>query len=70
MKLWRLHDDGRKQFAGTIEAFDARELVLKWSLFLATAERGVYFATYGPRAGPRERWRRIGGMRELGLKNQ
>jgi hypothetical protein len=53
VKLWRLHDDGRKQFAGTIEASDARELVLKWSLFLATAERGVYFATYrGSFLGP------------------
>jgi len=33
-------------FAGTIEAADPRELVLKWSAFLATAERGTYFATY------------------------
>ena len=31
MKLWRLHEDGRKLFAGTIEAADPRELVLKWS---------------------------------------
>ena len=46
VKLWRLHDDGRKLFAGTIEAADPRELVFKWSAFLATAERGVYFATY------------------------
>jgi len=38
--------DGRKIAAGTIEAADPRELVMKWSLFLATAERGVYFATY------------------------
>ena len=30
-KLWRLHEDGRKLFAGTIEAADPRELVLKWS---------------------------------------
>jgi hypothetical protein len=30
-----------------------RELVLKWSLFPATAERGVYFATYrGSFIGP------------------
>ena len=40
------HEDGRKLHAGTIEAGDPRELVVKWSLFLATAERGVYFATY------------------------
>jgi hypothetical protein len=46
VKLWRLHEDGRKLFAGTIEAADPRELVLKWSAFLATAERGTYFVTY------------------------
>ena len=46
VKLWRLTEDGRKLSAGTIEAADPRELVLKWSAFLATAERGVYFATY------------------------
>ena len=46
VKLWRLHDDGRKLYAGTIEAADPRELVFKWSAFLATAERGTYFATY------------------------
>jgi hypothetical protein len=44
LKLWRLQDDGRKLFAGT--AADPRELVIKWSAFLANAERGVYFATY------------------------
>ena len=43
VKLWRLNQDGRKLFAGTIEAADPRELVIKWSVFLATAERGVYF---------------------------
>ena len=54
VKLWRLHEDGRKLFAGTIEAADPRELVIKWSAFLATAERGVYFATYrGSFVGPR-----------------
>ena len=25
VKLWRLHDDGRKLYAGTIEAADPRE---------------------------------------------
>ena len=34
VKLWRLHDDGRKLYAGTIEAADPRELVIKWSAFL------------------------------------
>ena len=53
VKLWRLHEDGRKLFAGTIEAADPRKLVLKWSAFLATAERGTYFATYrGSFVGP------------------
>jgi hypothetical protein len=53
VKLWRLNEDGRRLHAGTIEASDPRELVLKWSLFLATAERGVYFATYrGSFVGP------------------
>jgi len=53
VKLWRLNEDGRKLFAGTIEAADPRELVLKWSAFLATAERRTYFATYrGSFVGP------------------
>ena len=53
VKLWRLTEDGRKLCAGTIEAADPRELVLKWSAFLTTAERGVYFATYrGSFVGP------------------
>ena len=52
-ELWMLSEDGPKLFAGTIEAADPRELVLKWSAFLATAERGVYFATYrGSFLGP------------------
>ena len=58
VKLWRLHDDGRKLYAGTIEAADPRELVIKWSAFLATAERGVYFATYRGHSSRRRRpWR-------------
>ena len=46
IKLWRLQDDGRKLFAGTIIAGSPAELVAMWSAFLVTAERGVYFATY------------------------
>ena len=46
VKLWRLHEVGRKLAAGTIEAADPREVVMKWSSFLATAERGVYIAAY------------------------
>ena len=42
VKLWRLNEDGHKLFAGTVEASDPRELVLKWSLFLATAERHLH----------------------------
>jgi hypothetical protein len=50
---WRLHEDGRKLFQAPIEAADHREFVLKWSAFLATAERGTYFATYrGSFVGP------------------
>jgi hypothetical protein len=45
--------DGHKLFAGIIDAADPRELVLKCSAFLATAERGTYFATYrGSFVGP------------------
>ena len=55
VKLWRLNEDGRKLFAGSIEASSPAELVAKWSAFLATAERGVYFATYrGSFVGPEE----------------
>ena len=41
-----MNEDGRKIAAGPIEAADPREIVMKWSLFLATAERGVYFGSY------------------------
>jgi hypothetical protein len=30
-KLWHLNQDGRKLYAGTIEAADPRELVIKLS---------------------------------------
>jgi hypothetical protein len=46
VKLWRLSEDGRKVFAGSIEAGSPAELVAKWSAFLVTSERGAYFATY------------------------
>jgi hypothetical protein len=67
VKLWRLNEDGRKIAAGTIEAADPRELVMKWSLFLATAECGVYFATYrgsfvAPEAALEKRRRRPGNI--------
>jgi hypothetical protein len=53
IKLWRLNEDGRKQFAGTIMAASPAEPVPKLSAFLATSERGVYFATYrGSLVGP------------------
>ena len=42
----KLTGAGTFDLPDTIEAADPRELVMKWSLFLATAERGVYFATY------------------------
>ena len=38
---------------GNVEVAGPRELVLKWSAFLSTAERGTYFATYrGNCVGP------------------
>jgi hypothetical protein len=46
VKLWRLNEDGRKLFAGTIEAGSPAELVARWRAFLATATRGVYVARY------------------------
>jgi hypothetical protein len=53
IKLWRLNEDGRRLLAGTIVAATPAELVIKWSAFLATSERGVYFATYrGSFLGP------------------
>jgi hypothetical protein len=53
IKLWRLKEDGRKLFAGTIEAATPAELVIKWSAFVAMSERGAYFATYwGSFLGP------------------
>jgi hypothetical protein len=53
LKLWRLNEDGRKLFAGTIVAGSPAELVAMWSAFLVTPERGVYFATYrGMSLGP------------------
>ena len=42
----KLTGAGTFDLPDTIEAANPRELVMKWSLFLATAERGVYFATY------------------------
>ena len=53
VKLWRLTEDGRKLSAGTIEAADPRELVLKWSAFLAAAsERSTSPPYRGSFAGP------------------
>ena len=53
VKLWRLKSDGRKLFAGTIEAGSPAELGLNWSAFLAASGHGVCFATYeGSFVGP------------------
>ena len=46
VKLYRLNEDGRKLFAGTIQAGSPLELVTLWRAFLATAARGVYVAHY------------------------
>ena len=46
IRLYRLHDDGRRLLAGTIRAGSPAELVARWRSFLATAARGVYVARY------------------------
>ena len=46
IKLYRIEDDGRRLFAGSIRASSPADLVLRWQLFLATAARGVYIARY------------------------
>ena len=46
VKLWHLKNDGRKLFAGTIEAGSPAEFILNWSAFLAASGRGVCLATY------------------------
>ena len=46
VKQWHLKSDGRKLFAGTIEAGSPAEFVLNWSAFLAASGRGVCLATY------------------------
>jgi hypothetical protein len=48
----RLHEDGRKLFAGSIEAADPRELVLKWSAFLATPSDTHFATCRGSFVGP------------------
>jgi hypothetical protein len=59
VKLWRLTEDGRKLSAGTIEAADPRELVLKWSAFLATAERGFTLPPTGAASWGRNQHSRL-----------
>ena len=46
IKLYRIEDDGRRLFGGSIRASSPADLVLRWQLFLATAARGVYIARY------------------------
>jgi hypothetical protein len=46
VKLWHLKNDGRKLFAGTIEAGSPAEFILNWSAFLAASGRSVCLATY------------------------
>ena len=59
-----VNDDGRKFFAGTVEASSPAELVAMWTAFLATTERGVYFATYrGSFVGPEPALENDGGTR-------
>jgi hypothetical protein len=44
IRLYRITEDGRRLLAGTIEAGEPAELVVRWRAFLATAARGTYAA--------------------------
>ena len=46
VKLYRIEDDGRRLSAGSIRTSSQDDLALRWQLFLATAARGMYIATY------------------------
>jgi hypothetical protein len=46
VRLYRIEDDGRRLFAGSIRTSSPADLVARWLAFLATAERGTYTATY------------------------
>ena len=46
IKLYRIEDDGRRLFAGSIRPSSPTDLAARWIAFLATAERGAYIATY------------------------
>jgi hypothetical protein len=46
IRLYRIEDDGRRLLAGSIRASSPADLVLRWQLFLTTAARGMYIATY------------------------
>ena len=46
IRLYRITDDGRRLFSGTIAAASPVKLVAHWRAFLATAPRGVYIAHY------------------------
>ena len=67
VKLWRLNDDGRKIAAGTIEAADPRELVMKWSSIPGDGRAWRLFCHLsriicGTRGSPGERRRRPGSI--------
>jgi len=46
IRLYRIHDDGRRLLAGTIDAGSPTELGVLWRAFLATAGGGTYAACY------------------------
>jgi hypothetical protein len=46
IKLYRILDDGRRLSAGSIRSGSPTDLPVRGQLFLATAERGLYVATY------------------------
>jgi hypothetical protein len=46
IKVWRIESDGRRLSACSIRTSSSADLAMRWQLFLATATRGVYVATY------------------------
>jgi len=46
IRLYRIAEDGRRLLAGTIEAGSPAELLTLWRVFLGTAARGTYAASY------------------------
>ena len=46
VRVYRIESDGRRLTAGAFRASSEADLAARWQLFLATAPRGIYLATY------------------------